>query len=295
MSVGYSAGGGTASPARDYTPVTGTLSFGASQTSATFVVPVVEDSSATASPTVALALSQPKGGASVGPISTATLTITEMPPASTTSPAVISEAVATNGLAITAVVFGFSKPLDPNRATQLSNYGYYVYSAGSGSSIPLRSAIYNSTSRTVRLVPSTPLPLNAFYQITIDGHTSPFLNNGLTDTYGNLLAGSGGTVATPFVATFGVGTSLVYADGAGNTVTLKLSRGGLMEMFRSPSGAVEQLQLVGVAPGKTTLTGSLSRGPGGSGRSLLPPITGATGVRIKLKSPPFFYRVGDGI
>ncbi len=289
VSVGYSAGGGTGIAGRDYTAVTGTLSFSASQTSLSFVVPVLIDNSAAGSPSVHLALAQPSGGASLGPISTATLTITETPPVSTTSPAVISEAVVTNGRAITAIVFGFSKPLDPGRATQLSNYGYYVISAGAGGAIPLHSAAYNSTAQTVTLVPSAPLPLGRFYQITIDGHTSPFLNNGLTDTYGNLLTGSSGSVGSPFVATFAVGAQLTYADGGGNVVTLKLSRGGLMEMFRSASGSVQRLQLIGVIPRKTTLSGSLKRSPGGSGRTYLPPISGAAGVRIKLKTPPFFF------
>jgi hypothetical protein len=297
VTVHYSAGGGTGIPGRDYTPVTGTLNFAASQSSLSFVVPVFIDSSAAVSPTVNLTLAQPKGGVSLGPISTATLTINETPPANTTSPAVISETATINGRAITAIVFGFSKPLDPDRATQLSNYGYYVVSAGAGGvssfdagkAIPLQSAAYNSTSQTVTLVPSAPLPLGTFYQITIDGHTSTLLNNGLTDTYGNLLTGSSGGVGSAFVATIGGGSQLTYADGGGNVVTLKLSRGGLMEMFRSPSGNVQRLQLVGVVPRQTTLSGSLRRGPGGSGRTFLPVINGASGVRIKLKTPPFFF------
>jgi hypothetical protein len=302
VSVGYSAGGGTAVRSRDYTPESGTLTFAAGQTSATFVVPVFLDDSATASPTVDLALGRTVGGAAIGPISTATLTIAEMPPLSTTSPSVVSETVTTNGRAITAIVFGFSKPLDPNRATQLSNYGYYLYAAGAGTAsltasgagraIPLRSATYNSTTHTVTIVPGAPLPLDMFYQVTIDGHTSPLLNNGLTDTYGNLLAGSSGIVSSPFVATFGVGAQLTYSDGGGNTVTLRLNRGGLMEVFRSPIGSVQQLQLVGVIPGQTTLSGSLIRNPGGSGRTYLPPIRGAVGVRIKLKTPLFFLNQG---
>jgi hypothetical protein len=295
-SVGYSTSGGTAVPARDYTPVAGTLTFAVGQASASFVVPVVEDTRAPASPTVLISLARPTGGVALGSISTATLTISEAPAVSATSPAVISETVETNGRAITAIVFGFSKPLDANRADQLSNYGYYVYSvgavagsaSGAGSAFPLESATYDAALRTVTLIPGAPLALDVFYQVTIDGHTSRFLNNGLTDTYGNLLVGSSGNVGTPFVATFGAGTSLAYADGSGNVVTLKLVRGGLIEVFRAQSGSVEQMQLVGVVAGKTALTGSLRRAPGGSGRTFLPPIRGALGVRVKLKSPPFF-------
>src|SRR5262249_24820893 len=63
--------------------------------------------------------------------------------------------------------------------------------------------------------------------------------------------------------------------------------GGLIEVFRSPSGVVQQLGLIGAVPGRSTLTGSVRRGRGGTGRTILPPITGAAGVRITLKSPPF--------
>ena len=34
------------------------------------------------------------------------------------------------GKSITAIVLGFSKPLAANRAQNLANYGYFVYSAG---------------------------------------------------------------------------------------------------------------------------------------------------------------------
>jgi hypothetical protein len=297
VSVKYSASGGTGIPGRDYRPVSGTLSFSASQTSLSFAVPLLIDASAAFSPSVILSLAQPSGGASLGTISRATLMISETPPASTTSPSVISKMVATNGRAITAITFGFDKQLDPGRATQLGNYGYFVVSAGAGGAaasrnqtlIALRSAVYDSSSRTVTLTPSTPLRLGTFYQVTIDGHTSPLLNNGLTDTYGNLLAGSTGSAGSPYVATFAVGTSFVYADGGGNTVSLNLRRGGLMELFRSPSGTVERLEFTGVVPRQTTLTGSLKRAPGGSGRTYLPLARSAAGVRINLKTPPFFF------
>jgi hypothetical protein len=63
-----------------------------------------------------------------------------------------------------------------------------------------------------------------------------------------------------------------------------------MEMFRASNGAVQQLQLVGTIPRESTLTGSVSRRPGGTGRTTLPYIAGAAGVRIRLKRPPFFFR-----
>ena len=153
----------------------------------------------------------------------------------------------------------------------------------------LSSAVYNPAADSVTVTPSAPLPLNTFYRITIDGRTSPLLNNGLTDSSGNLLAGTTGTAGSPYIATFGVGTRLSYADGAGNNVTLKLTHGGLMEMFRFPEGAVAQLQLIGTIAGKSSLSGSVSHARRRTGRTLLPPITGVAGVRMRLKTPPFVF------
>ena len=77
----------------------------------------------------------------------------------------------------------------------------------------------------------------------------------------------------------------VVATTARNVVKLRAGkRGGLMEMFRSRSGSVAQLQLTGTIAGKSTLSGSVSRSHGGTGRTFLPPIAGAAGVRIKLSS-----------
>ena len=47
---------------------------------------------------------------------------------------------------------------------------------------------------------------------------------------------------------------------------------------------------IGTIARKTTLSGSVSRGRGGTGRTFLPPIAGAAGVRVRLKSPPFVFR-----
>jgi hypothetical protein len=190
--------------------------------------------------------------------------------------------------------------LNPTRARDLSNYGFYVFSAGyhntaGATYTPLSSAVYNSTANTVTLYPSSPLPLNKFFQITIDGQASPLLNNGLTDVAGNQLAGSSGAPGTPLNMTFAIGTKLTYTDGGNNVVSLELTKGGLMEIFVSPLGVVQQLQLVGTVRGKSTLNGTVRRGRGGTGRALLPPIGGSAGVKIRLKTPPFYFRAAPPI
>jgi uncharacterized delta-60 repeat protein len=65
VQVDYSTANGTATVA-DYLPATGTLSFAAGQTTATFTVTVLEDALAENDETVLLSLSNPTGGAELG-------------------------------------------------------------------------------------------------------------------------------------------------------------------------------------------------------------------------------------
>jgi hypothetical protein len=207
---------------------------------------------------------------------------------------VTSEQLSVGGNGITSVTFAFNKPLDPTEAQNVANYGGFVITAGLGGvfgpagagSTRIGSAIYNPTNRTVTVIPGAALPLNHLYRIVVDGQTSTLLNNGVTDANGVLLAGSNGVVGAPFVATFGVGNRLTYADASGNTVSLRLSRKGLMELTQAPDGNVQRLELVGTVPRKSTLTGSVHRGRH-AGRTTLPPITAAAGVRIRLDHRAF--------
>ena len=312
VSVNFASSNGTAIAGKNYLPAAGVLTFlpGPSNSLESFNITILPSSSLTVTTTtLTLTLSQPGGGATLGAISTEVVTIEEIPappappgppgppgpPVNANSPTVTSEQIITNGGAITALAFTFSQPLDPSRAENLGNYGYFVYTAGANGSFgtngftTLSSAVYNASAQSVTVTPSVPLPLNTFLRITIDGQTNTLLNNGLTNLSGGLLTGSDGVVGQPYVVTFGAGSRLSYVDGARNMVTLQLKRGGLMEMFRAPSGAVQQLQLVGVVPRKSTLTGSVRRGAGGTGRTSLPPIAGASGMRIRLKTPPFVF------
>ena len=172
----------------------------------------------------------------------------------------------------------------------ISGTGNGTVAAGDGYSA-LSSAVYNPATNSVTLTPSAPLRLDTFFRITIDGQASPLLNNGITDVAGNQLAGSSGAPGTPLVMTFAAGPKLSYTDRRRNLVKLQLKSGGFMEMFRSADSQVVQLQLAGTIARKSTLSGSVSRGRGGTGRTFLPPIAGASGVRIRLKTPPFFFRV----
>ena len=75
VTVDYSTSNGTATPWVDYTPTSGTLTFGAGVTTKTFTVPILPDTIAEGPETVNLSLSNPTNGAVLGTPGTAVLTI----------------------------------------------------------------------------------------------------------------------------------------------------------------------------------------------------------------------------
>jgi hypothetical protein len=75
VAINYATEGGTATPGSDYTPVSGTLTFAAGETTKTFAVPILDDNVFEGSETVGLTLSAPTNGALLGTQTTATLTI----------------------------------------------------------------------------------------------------------------------------------------------------------------------------------------------------------------------------
>jgi len=309
VQVNYATAGGTAAAGVDYTPVSGTLTFLANQTTATFSVPVLHPGSASGSETVGLALSNPTSGAQLGSTSTATLTITAgssynpvgpvgpVGPVDTVPPVVTGEQLVLGPAGITAVVFSFSKPLNPSRAVDVGNYGYFAITAGpdgvfgtaDDGSIRIAAVQYNPGTTSVTVIPSSPVPMGVFARITIDALASPLLNRGLTDTSGNLLSGqANGVAGSPFIATFAAGTQLAYSDNNGKAVSLSMTGGGLIEIFRSPAGNPQSVSLVGAVPRRSVLT--LTAGRGGPAYTIMPPIRGAAGVRFRYRPGPTAFR-----
>jgi len=78
VSVNYATSDGTAHANVNYVPASGTLNFGAGDTSKSFMISVIDDHKFVGNQTVNLTLSMPGGGASIGTPSTASLTIGEV-------------------------------------------------------------------------------------------------------------------------------------------------------------------------------------------------------------------------
>jgi hypothetical protein len=79
VTIGYAATGGTASNGADYNLTSGTLTFGPNVASRKFVVPILKDALVEGPETVILTLTPLTGGASLGGVNPATLTIEDVP------------------------------------------------------------------------------------------------------------------------------------------------------------------------------------------------------------------------
>jgi hypothetical protein len=256
-------------------------------TEQTFTLPVLGNSPNPNDATIAVSLSSVVGGASLGSPATETMTIDK--------PLIVTgERLSAGARNIASVTLTFNKPLDPAQAENLANFGFFVYWAdargvfvGGGTTTALSAASYDPASLSVTLIPSSALRVNRLYRLVVDGSARSVLGNGLADTAGGMLEGSSGVPGTPYVVTFGAGKHLTYTDSQSNIVTLQLERGGQMALFQGSGGEVQELGLIGAVPHRSTLTGSVKRPHGGTGRTTLPPITGAGGVHIKLKGRPF--------
>ncbi len=282
VSVNYATGLGTARPGVDYTPTSGTLHFSPGQTSQVVYVPVVNTGTTGASPTFVFGLGNPTAGATLGPLMNTTVTLVHPTPGANNPaanvPSTVSEVfpvATTNGF--NQVVITFTKAMDPTRATNAANYRLTV----NGKAVPIARAGYDPTANHTVLFLGATVPFGAFAQLFITG---------LADTNGVLFDGSG-TGKNPgsaYSALIGEGSQLTYIDRSGNTVGLKLTGPGLIVLRRSLDGEAQELRFVGATPNLTILTGTLVARAGTAGTTSIASITGASGVTIRLPSPPFY-------
>ena len=138
----------------DYLPVSGTLTFPPGVTQETFTLPILGNSPNPDDATIALVLSGPTGGASLGAPTTEIVTIDK--------PLIVTgEQLAAGKGGITSVTLSFNKPLNAAQAVNLANFGYFVYWAnprgnftGGGNTTPLEAATYNPANRSLTIVPA---------------------------------------------------------------------------------------------------------------------------------------------
>jgi uncharacterized repeat protein (TIGR01451 family) len=284
ISIHYQTVALDATPGRDFLPASGTLVLGPGQTSGSITVPILANPHDNHDEHLVVVLDSPTGGAILGGVNSAVLNIQDVDP-DTAPPEVTGLTWTGSSRSIASLTLSFTEPLDATSASNPANYR--LVSLVGGWTIPIAAVGYNAANNTVTVVPASPLPSRQFEQIQVVG-AGPA---GVRDLAGNLLDGAGtGTPGTTYVASFAQGSRLQYVDNAGNRVTLQLKGPGYLQQVRDSSGEGVTLNLVGMVPHRTTLTGHVKGRRGKGGQTELGSIQGLGrfgDVRVLLKTPPF--------
>ncbi len=281
VTVAYATGGGTARPGIDYSAISGTLTFGPGETSKVVNVPVFNTTVPGTSPNFLFGLGSPTNGATLGAVSKTTVTIlhpvSPTLPVSNASPTVAGILPVAGASGFHSLVITFNKPMNAIRASTLTYYALTL----NGQAIPIGRAVYNPTTYQVTLALGATVPFGVFPRIDI---------RNLADASGRLLDGSGTGLnpGSPYSALIGEGRQLVYTDRSGDAVNLTLSGPGYLDLIRSLNGEALSLRFVGTQANVSTLTGAVVARPGSAGTTSIPSISGASGVKIRLASPPFY-------
>jgi hypothetical protein len=303
LTAAYATAGGNARPGVDYVPVSGVLTFAPGETTKTISVPLLNNTNPGTDVAFALVLSAPGGGATLGPVAAAAVVVRHplvpISPGGGGGPSpVITDLVPIPGPGgITALLVSFSAPMDPTRASNVGNYNYFVTSPGpdgvygtyDDTATPIAAAGYNPATHQSVLVFAKPLTFGTIYTAVFNVGAAPGSVRGLTDVAGDLLDGTGTGLSpgSPYVATFGEGTVLAYADHAADGVAVWLTGPGLLALVRGPGGDAVSLRVIGAQAGVTALDGLVRRPPwGGSAPVVIPTIYGASTVQVRLR-PPF--------
>jgi uncharacterized repeat protein (TIGR01451 family) len=294
VTVIFSTGGGTAIPGVRYTPVNTAVSFANGQTTATVTVPILDDAIADGNQSIGLLLTDPTGGATLGTQGTATLTILDNE-VDTSPPTVQDIQLLGGGRTITGVVLTFSELLDVARASNRANFSFTALGRDGrpgtrdDRAIGVQSVSYDPATGNLVVVPDRPLRGNQFYRLVINA-AAP---SGLADQAGIPLDGDDdGVSGGSFSVSFSRAQQLRYPDRNGDIVTLRLARGGVLDLTRFADGEGRDLRLLGARPGRSVLSGNvLRRRRIGDGRTTLQTITGLDPngtIRSRLRTPPFF-------
>ncbi|MEO8033044.1 MAG: Calx-beta domain-containing protein [Acidobacteriota bacterium] len=219
--VAFATSNGTASAGADYTTTGGTLSFAAGQTSATFVVPILDDTLVEGNETFNVALSAPSLGSVLGAQLSAVVTIIDVEPGVLQFSAP-TYSVNENGASVVITVTrtnGGTSAVTVNYATSNGTATSGAdYTASSGT---LTWAAGDSTSKTftVPILDDTIVEGNETFNITLSAPTG-----------GATLGSQSSAVVTivdiePGVLQFANASYSVAEDGGSVTVTVTRTNG----------------------------------------------------------------------
>jgi hypothetical protein len=179
ITVNYSTAEGTASANSDYTPISGTLSFAAGETSQILFIPILNDTEQEEDETIVLTLTDPVGGAQIAGQGEVTLTILEdegddtaRAPASTYLP-LLAHNVDCRGLFAKEHVWTGTLAVSCDAATQLDGRPTLKLHAATPSIVELYSPLISVTPNTTYAV-----SYRVKTDLTVDG----------ADLYGKVIA-----------------------------------------------------------------------------------------------------------
>ncbi len=273
-----------ATPGLDFTPTSGILTLGPGQWSSSIVVPVLNNPYLNHDTHLTLTIDSPTGGAWLGSTTKSQLLIQDANP-DTTPPRISGLSWTGTPKWISSLALQFTAPLNPHDATNAADY--LLTTTTSGQPIPIASLAYNPSTFTVTIVPASPIPSGQYDRIQVIG-TGP---SGIKDLAGNPLEGNGnGNPGSDYVALFAQGRRLRYIDGHRNLVRLAVNGRGYFQQVLYASSNGLSLNLVGMVPDRTTLSGHVRAFRGGTGQTQIGQVSGLGSfgaVKVMLRTPPF--------
>lgn len=270
VSVGYVTSDGTATAGGDYSASSGTITFAAGQSTATFDVLVNSDLEFDPGETFAVALTNPADGAVIGAASSAIVTLSDTTPPPTFSGGGLVAVQRAGRLDAVSLTFDQALESAPP-ASAFTLYRRVSDRPGVATRllpVAMNGTTYDPTTHAVTVRSLRPLKPGVFYQLVVSAE-------GIRNQGGKRLDGAGaGQEGSPLVVTFGRGRVLKYVDHNGDTVKLKVKGPGVMELIRRPDGEGDRLTLFGTTV-RTKLLGTVRPNrAGGDSRTTFEAVTG---------------------
>lgn len=241
VSVQFTTLSQSASAGSDYTTASGTLSFGATEATKTFLVPVINDIFPETDERVGLLLFNVTGPAVIGAPDIATLRINANDQTDLVGPLVERIGLTGPSRGIDGAVVHFNEDMDPVSATTLTNYKLMVLPRdGAPEQMPFTSAVYDPVERSVTLGLAPFMQTNfKKMALRVKGKAG-----GVTDVAGNILDGNAngkpGGDALQLFKVFS-GTTVTFTDRDGDVATLNIAGGGQIDGVRPIGGPATQL------------------------------------------------------
>ncbi len=228
MTVQFTTLSNTANAGSDYTTASGALTFGATETTKSFQVPIVDDAFPEVDEFVDLVLTSVTGTAVLGPPGVASLRINANDRPDAVGPQVQFIGLTGPSRGIDGAVVIYNEDMDPAAVSNLANYRLTtVAKNGKITNLSFNTATYDPVNRRVTLGLNTPFLQTTFAKLVVrvTGRGAA----GVKDVNGNLLDGNrdrriGGDAVQMFkVFSKALGTPLRFVDRDGDSITLNLS------------------------------------------------------------------------